>query len=140
MMSLIQMTDAFKALTDLTRLRMVRLLVASRVEIGVSEFVRSLQGQPYNVSKQLKILEQAGLVLSRKEGRHVYYRLGSDDAGLVGRLFQLIADLPDSGSYFAMDLQRYERREAPKEVVVAGDDGSEPADGGEAEELPSHLL
>ena len=143
---LIQITDALKAVTDITRLRMIRLLVSRRIEIGVSEFVDSLQGLPYNVSKQLKILEQAGLVRSRKEGRNVYYRLGSDDAVVIDRLLQLIVSLPDTGGDFASDLRRYdghvEAGMEPEEVIIDEDNESEsPDEGGEeTEDLPSHLL
>ncbi len=148
MTSLIPITDALKALTDTTRLRMMRLLVMRGVEIGVGEFVDSLQSLPYNVSKQLKILEQAGLVRSRKEGRKVYYRLGSDEAGLADRLLTLIASLPDTGGDFAADLERYARQpgsgveERVKRGEVTLDRGREwePPHGEEAEALPSHLL
>lgn len=140
MTTLIQITDALKALTDTTRLRMMRLLVMVRVEIGVSEFVDSLQSLPYNASKQLKILEQAGLVRSRKEGRNVYYRLGSDDAGVVDRLLTLIASLPDTGGDFDADLVRYERRLEAEEGIIDEGLEAEPPYEEEAEELPSHLL
>jgi DNA-binding transcriptional ArsR family regulator len=146
MTSLIQITYALKALTDITRLRMMRLLVSRRAEIGVSEFVDSLQGLPYNVSKQLKILEQAGLVRSSKQGRNVYYRLGTDDAAVVDRLLQLIASLPDTGGDFASDLRRYDRHVEggmePEEEIADEDSEPESPDEGveETEELPSHLL
>ncbi|MBT8038353.1 MAG: metalloregulator ArsR/SmtB family transcription factor [Verrucomicrobiae bacterium] len=133
------MTETFKALTDMTRLRMLRLLVTKRVEVGVSEFVGSLQSLPYNVSKQLKILEQAGLVISRKEGRNVYYRLGADDAGSL--LWQLIASLPDSDGDFSRDVQRYDRQgEQGADDDGIADEYVDSESSYEPEELPSNLL
>ncbi len=127
--------SVFKALSDLTRLRMLRLLVVKRREICVGEFVESLQGLPYNISKQLKLLEQTDLVLKQKQGRHVFYRLASNDATLAAEIFQLIENIPDSEGYFSKDLSRFENRDRLDEPIpaVAGEPIIE-------DSLPSHLL
>ena len=103
--------NVFKALSDLTRLRVLRLLVVQRSQICVGEFVHCLQGQPYNISKQLKLLEKAGLVLKQKQGRQVFYRLAENDAIVASQIYQLIENTPDTEGYFSKDLSRFENRE-----------------------------
>ena len=62
-----------KALADESR---VRVLLALRPgELCVCQITELLGFAPSTVSKHLSILEQAGLVLSRKAERWVYYRL-----------------------------------------------------------------
>jgi ArsR family transcriptional regulator len=67
----------FKALGDPTRVRIVRLLAARRVELCNCEFVDALLEPQPNVSRHLAVLVQAGLVTERREGRWTYYGLAS---------------------------------------------------------------
>ncbi len=63
----------FHGLSDLTRLRLVELLLAG--EKNVSELVE-LVGQPQSrVSNHLACLRWCGYVGSRREGKFVYYRV-----------------------------------------------------------------
>ncbi len=63
----------FHGLSDLTRLRIVELLLAG--EKNVSELVELL-GQPQSrVSNHLACLRWCGYVDSRREGKFVYYRV-----------------------------------------------------------------
>ncbi|MEW6201312.1 MAG: metalloregulator ArsR/SmtB family transcription factor [bacterium] len=68
-------TEIFKALSDETRLRIIYLLATTKKELCCCELTDSLEEPPYNISKQLKILKNAGLVESRKEGKWVYFSL-----------------------------------------------------------------
>lgn len=63
----------FKALSDMTRLKIMWLLLSVDSKVYVSEIVDVLGGNQYNVSKHLKILENAGLIFKKKEGRWNYY-------------------------------------------------------------------
>jgi len=63
----------FKALADTTRLRILKLLNIR--EMCVCEVMIALNLTQPTASHHLKILENAGLVKSRKEGKWVYYRL-----------------------------------------------------------------
>ena len=114
---------------------MLRLLVVKQREICVGEFVESLQGQPYNISKQLKLLEQTDLVLKQKQGRHVFYRLASNDVTLASEIFQLIENIPDSEGYFSKDLSRFENKDRHEEVLPVVEDVPFIE-----ESLPSNLL
>ncbi len=68
--------DLIKALAHPVRLRILELLAAQ--EACVCHLTTILrQRQPY-VSQQLMSLREAGLVLDRKEGTIVYYRLADE--------------------------------------------------------------
>lgn len=70
-----EQVEAFKALADDTRLRILNLLLSAGSELCCCELTDSLEEPQYNVSKHLKILRQAGLIEGRQEGRWVYYSL-----------------------------------------------------------------
>jgi len=60
-----------KALSDLTRVRIIRLLL--KQPLGVNEIARQLKVSQYNVSKHLRILCKAKLLEMEKQGRqHLY--------------------------------------------------------------------
>ena len=58
-----------KALGDETRWRIVRELMNDT--FTVSELTERLQATQYNVSKQIRILREAGIVHTERQGRHV---------------------------------------------------------------------
>jgi ArsR family transcriptional regulator len=62
-----------KALSDLNRVKIVKML--QQRELCVCEIQAALQVAQPTVSKHLKILENAGLVDSQKDGLWVNYRL-----------------------------------------------------------------
>lgn len=73
------MADIFDVVADATRREMLHILLENQVqgtsELSVSELVaRTGLTQP-TVSKQLKVLREAGLVVVREEGQHRLYRL-----------------------------------------------------------------
>jgi ArsR family transcriptional regulator len=62
-----------KGFADPTRLRILALLRAG--EVCVHDIVEALQMTQSAISHQLRLLRDARLVLARREGRHVFYRL-----------------------------------------------------------------
>lgn len=63
----------FKALADPTRRRL--LAVLGRSELGVSELVELLRQPQSTVSRHLKVLREAGLIVDRRNGHSVWYSL-----------------------------------------------------------------
>jgi len=62
---------ALKALGEETRLRTLRLLF--KETMSVNEIAERLDSTPYNVSKHLRIMREAGLLEMEKRGQqHVY--------------------------------------------------------------------
>lgn len=72
-----------KALSDQTRVR--ALMCLGEGELCVCQIIRVLGLAPATVSKHMSILQQAGLVERRKEGRWHYYRLAGRDANPMVR-------------------------------------------------------
>lgn len=66
-------TQVFSALADETRLKIINLL--SDGEKKVEQLMQALGIAQSSTSHQLRILKNANLVKSRKEGRSVYYFL-----------------------------------------------------------------
>ncbi len=66
-----------KALSDLNRLRVMWLLSVKK-ELCVCEVTEVLKLATPTVSKHMSILNNAGLLSSRKESRWVYYSLGEN--------------------------------------------------------------
>lgn len=72
-----------KALSDPNRVRV--LLALRRGELCVCQITELFSLAPSTISKHLSILHHAGLILSRKSERWVYYRLPDKSAPVVIR-------------------------------------------------------
>jgi DNA-binding transcriptional ArsR family regulator len=72
-----------KALADANRVRV--LLALNGGELCVCQIVELFGLSPSTVSKHLSILQHAGLIVSRKTERWVYYRLPARDAVVAVR-------------------------------------------------------
>ena len=76
----VPMASLFAALADTTRLRLLNLMAGR--EVCVCYFVEILrQGQP-KISRHLAYLRKAGIVIARREGKWMHYRISppNDDA------------------------------------------------------------
>ena len=65
---------AFKALADPTRYKIVCLLV-EKGELGCGDFDNQFTLSKAALSHHYRILENAGLIVTRKEGNHIYTRI-----------------------------------------------------------------
>lgn len=106
-----QVAKLLKVLGDPTRLRILRLLVATEEEICVCEFVDSLQERQYNVSKHIRVLERSGLIAGEKDGRFTYYRF-LPDRGVAGEvaLWGFIAAALRQSQQSQADMKRFSGR------------------------------
>ena len=71
---MIQPVAFFKCLSDETRLRCVALL-QRQGELCVCELTQVLQISQPKISRHLALLRSTGLVLDRRQGAWVYYRI-----------------------------------------------------------------
>ena len=78
-----------RALSDPKRLCVVEQLASG--EQSVSELSREVGCQVPNMSQHLSVLRSAGLVVSRREGSTVFYRLVDDRVLEAYRLLQQVA-------------------------------------------------
>jgi ArsR family transcriptional regulator len=76
------LSKLLKALSDPTRLKIMELL--NKGEICACEFVPLTKKAQPTVSQHLRILENAGIIKSRKEGKSVIYSVTNK------RIFDLI--------------------------------------------------
>lgn len=67
--------DICQTLANPKRLQIVHLLKG--VELSVTEIVNAMAIPKANASQHLSLMRQKGLVVSRREGTSVYYRLSS---------------------------------------------------------------
>jgi ArsR family transcriptional regulator len=67
----------FKALGDLTRLRML-VLLRCEGELCVCELTHALDEIQPKISRHLAQLRELGVVLDRRQGQWIYYRLNPD--------------------------------------------------------------
>ena len=66
----------FKAVADATRLKILKLL--SGGELCICEIMLALKRPQSSISHNLSILEDAGLIKERKEGKWCRYRISED--------------------------------------------------------------
>jgi len=70
-------TDFFKCLADETRAR-ATLLILEHGELCVCELMCALADSQPKISRHLGQLRTAGILLDRRQGQWVYYRLNPD--------------------------------------------------------------
>ncbi|HVP44402.1 MAG TPA: metalloregulator ArsR/SmtB family transcription factor [Terriglobales bacterium] len=81
----------FKGLADGNRLRILNLLLHG--ELCVCEIQHVLESPQPNVSRHLTYLKNSGLVLDRREGFRVYYRLSEVCQGEARLLFDFLRQI-----------------------------------------------
>lgn len=78
-MDVIDALEALSALSNETRLWVFRLLVQAGPDgLTAGEIADNLSARQNTMSSHLKFLLQAGLISSRREGRHVRFRADYD--------------------------------------------------------------
>jgi len=76
-----ELEQYFKALSDANRLRILNLLLHS--ELCVCDIQHVLDSSQPNVSRHLAYLKNSGLVLDRRDGFRVFYRLAEPKQGVT---------------------------------------------------------
>lgn len=100
-------TELFKAFADPVRLRLLSLLAGG--EVCVCHLHEALELPQSTVSRHLAYLRKRGLVVGRKEGLWVYYRLAKPVSDLHWRLLDCLGG--SCGADWAnRDRQKLERR------------------------------
>lgn len=107
-MNMKEVTNIFKALSDNTRLRIIRLLIRARKELCVCEIMDSLQESQYNISRHLKELKSTNLVKERRDGRWVFYSIAETTEEFQRLIFHAVESIPKE--VFLMDVERLKAR------------------------------
>ncbi|MHB0780076.1 metalloregulator ArsR/SmtB family transcription factor [Pseudomonas putida] len=80
--------DVFKSLSDETRAR-ATLLIASLGELCVCELMCALDDSQPKISRHLAQLRSTGMLLDRRQGQWVYYRLNPKLPSWVHEMLQV---------------------------------------------------
>lgn len=86
----------FKALSEITRLKIIWLLINIDSKICVSEIIEVLDVPQYNVSRHLKILSKAGLIEENREGKWVYYFITETDSAFMRHIKNAVSIISES--------------------------------------------
>lgn len=86
---MIEMLKVFKALSDRTRLRIIRLLMAR--ELCVCEMMYVLGLAQSRLSHQLRILRDAALVEDMRDGQWIIYRISPGSRATIAELLAVFA-------------------------------------------------
>lgn len=95
--------EVFKCLADETRAR-ATLLIARLGELCVCELMCALNDSQPKISRHLAQLRSSGLLLDRRQGQWVYYRLNPDLPTWVNAVLQ--ATLQANEQWLAHNTQR----------------------------------
>lgn len=103
---MIRNLEILKALSDMNRLRIVTAL-GGYEELCACQITELLQVTGATVSRHLGVLQHAGVLKSRKEGRWIYYRLAPPaDADA---LFQWLGKFSGASDELKADRQALEK-------------------------------
>ncbi len=89
----------FSALGSEDRLRIVNLLLAEKDGVCVCELVDALRIPQYEVSRQLGVLRECGVVSGVKRGTWVYYGVQDGLPSLEGAILEAIRDRLTDDTY-----------------------------------------
>ncbi len=106
-MSLTTVDQLFRAVSDPTRLRILNLLNSG--ELCVCHIVDSLRMPQPKVSRHLAYLRKAGLVLARREGLWIHYRLAPAANEFHQKLLDCLACCFEDIPVLAKDAKRIDR-------------------------------
>jgi ArsR family transcriptional regulator len=113
--SIDRLEDAFKALADRTRLRILALL--GNNEVCVCHLHDSLGLPQPTVSRHLAYLRRTGLVSARRDGVWMHYRVSSSLAPEIRQVLDAAVQALTSVTTTARDRAQFEKAFGPLYVV-----------------------
>ena len=100
----IQVDQFFKALSDLTRLRML-VMLSCEGELCVCELTHALGEIQPKISRHLAHLREQGVVQDRRQGQWIYYRLNSGLPAWARKVLLVTSKSVITQAPFKQDLQ-----------------------------------
>lgn len=102
---MLTITSFFKALSDETRLRCL-VLIQAHSELCVCELTEALDLSQPKISRHLAHLRQVGLLLDRRNGQWVYYRINPDLADWAVKILDESVTATSNSEMFIHDQKR----------------------------------
>jgi ArsR family transcriptional regulator len=103
-----QFIEQLKSLGDVTRLKIIRLMIDAKEDLCVCEIMDAIEDSHSNISRHLKILKAAGLVKEQKEGKWAYFSLADPDSPFHRYLLHAVRNMPAEN--FTEDIERLKLR------------------------------
>jgi len=94
----------FRGLSDVTRLRIMNLLLHG--ELCVCDIQRILDASQPTISRHLNYLKHSGLVLDRRDGLRVFYRVVEEDKADLKALLEFLRKAFEGKSVLENDLKQ----------------------------------
>ncbi len=86
-----RVSDCLRTMAHPVRLRMVQLLMRGRYSVG--ELANSCHVQNHMASEHLRLMQRAGLLKSRREGRKIYYSIRQQSLrGIMEKVEAMFSD------------------------------------------------
>lgn len=101
-------TSIFKALSDETRIRILKLLL--KRELCVCEIEAALNLPQSKVSRHLTVLRSVGLVEDRREGTWIFYSLFKPENDFEKSIVQIIKNALSDSELVKQDEERLRRK------------------------------
>ncbi len=102
-----ELEQLFKGLADQTRLRILNLLIHG--ELCVCDIQYVLESSQANVSRHLTYLRNSDLVLDRRDGVRMYYRLAQPSEGIHKHLFGFLREAFHSSEILQQDSRKLKK-------------------------------
>ena len=102
-----ELEQCFKGLADVTRLRILNLLLHG--ELCGCDIRYVLEMSQPNVSRHLMYLKNSGLVLDRRDGPRIFYRLTQPSQGIQKPLFAFLREAFAESDLFAADSRKLKK-------------------------------
>ena len=93
-MNMDEVLNIFKAISEETRLRILKLLQSG--ELCVCDLVAVLKTSQPKISFHMNVLKEAGLITDRKQGRWIHYRLDESDMFRRFLVYSVLEKLTDT--------------------------------------------
>lgn len=106
-----------KGLADATRLRILNLLLHG--ELCVCDIQYVVDSSQPNVSRHLTYLKNSGLVVDKREGPRIYYRLAHPQDALRKPLFAFLREAFRQSDVFADDVRKLRKAIATGSCTVS---------------------
>jgi ArsR family transcriptional regulator len=102
-----ELEQYFKGLADNNRLRILNLLLHG--ELCGCDIQYVLDTSQPNISRHLQYLKNSGLVLDRRDGFRVFYRLSEPMQGTKKHLFKFLRDVFKSSEVLVEDSRKLKK-------------------------------
>lgn len=105
----VSLHEVFQALSDPSRVRILRLMLKAHTELCLCELSEALVEPEYKLSRHMKLLKTTGLISSARDRKFIYHSLVRDEKYLK-LIYDAIAVFPDPENQLARDLARFKKR------------------------------